>query len=236
MLIASLAARCRRRRGHRLRPRADYRRSRRRRRWRLGRRLLRRFFQRIVGRVGLGRLLRRWRQFWWRRRLGRLVMDLPVFRHSLVPHWWARRTLPPGLLARIEPRHRRLGTAPRGRTALRHRRAAAASVLLAGQTSRERAIDLSRNYACGTPANSGVLIYVQLVDRKVEIVTDRGIHTRVGQGFWEGLPTSSGGFSCRSFRDRCAGGDCRDHRSTGQPFFSPDSNNPNELPDQPLVL
>lgn len=165
-------------------------------------------------------------------------MDLPrFFRHSLVPHWWARRTLPPGLLARIE---RAIGDSEQrhaGELRFVIEGPLPASVLLAGQTSRERAIDLfAQLRVWDTAANSGVLIYVQLVDRKVEIVADRGIHTRVGQGFWEGV--------CRRLQEDFRAG----RFETGAlaaiaeitealaNHFSPDSNNPNELPDQPLVL
>ena len=38
-----------------------------------------------------------------------------------------------------------------------------------------------------TEHNSGVLIYVQLVDRRIEIVADRGISAKVAQAEWDAI-------------------------------------------------
>ena len=60
--------------------------------------------------------------------------------------------------------------------------------LLKGQSARERAIEVfSLLGIWDTKHNSGVLIYLLLADRRVEIVADRGIHARVGPGGWEAL-------------------------------------------------
>ena len=53
---------------------------------------------------------------------------------------------------------------------------------------RERAIEafgLLRVW--DTEANNGVLIYLLLADRDVEIVADRGIHRKVGDAAWEAI-------------------------------------------------
>ena len=58
--------------------------------------------------------------------------------------------------------------------------------LLAGQTARERAIEVfSQLRVWDTEQNNGVLIYLLLADRDVEIVADRGVHARLGQAVWE---------------------------------------------------
>lgn len=60
--------------------------------------------------------------------------------------------------------------------------------LLAGQTARERAIEVfARLRVWDTEHNNGVLIYLLLADRKVEIVADRGIHVKLGPAVWEGV-------------------------------------------------
>lgn len=52
-------------------------------------------------------------------------------------------------------------------------------------TPRERAIELfSELRVWDTEHNSGVLIYVLLADRAIEIVADRGVHGRVGSAGW----------------------------------------------------
>jgi uncharacterized membrane protein len=167
-------------------------------------------------------------------------MDAMRFlKHSLVPHWWALRVLrvqPEGMLAAIE---RAIGESEK-----RHAgelrfvvEGPLPAAVLAGRTSRQRAIDLfSQLRVWDTEDNSGVLIYVQLVDRKVEIVADRGIHARVGQGFWEEVcgrmqaEFRTGRFEAGAL---AAIGEITEALAT---HFPPRGNNPNELPDQPVVL
>jgi uncharacterized membrane protein len=53
--------------------------------------------------------------------------------------------------------------------------------LYRGQTAKERAIELfSELRVWDTQHNNGLLIYLLLADRAVEIVADRGLHARVG--------------------------------------------------------
>src|SRR3990172_5975031 len=54
------------------------------------------------------------------------------------------------------------------------------------QTASERAIEMfAQLRVWDTEHNNGVLIYLLLADRDVEIVADRGIHARVGPAAWE---------------------------------------------------
>jgi uncharacterized membrane protein len=58
--------------------------------------------------------------------------------------------------------------------------------LLSGVSARQRAEEVfSRLRVWDTEHNSGVLIYVQLADRQVEILADRGIHNTVGDETWQ---------------------------------------------------
>ncbi len=60
--------------------------------------------------------------------------------------------------------------------------------LLAGLTARARAIEVfSSLRVWDTEHNNGVLIYLLLADRDVEIIADRGIHVRLGAEVWEGI-------------------------------------------------
>lgn len=60
------------------------------------------------------------------------------------------------------------------------------SPLLRGQTARDRAIEVFSNlHVWDTEHNNGVLIYLLLADRDVEIVADRGVHGKLGQAVWE---------------------------------------------------
>jgi uncharacterized membrane protein len=87
-----------------------------------------------------------------------------------------------------------------------------------------------------TAENSGILIYVQLVERRVEILADRGIAARVPQAEWDASaarwkPASAGG----QWRDGALRAVARAGALLAQ-HFPAGANNPNELPDQPLLL
>lgn len=158
-------------------------------------------------------------------------------RHFIVPHWWAARALPAGLLGNIE---RAIGESEKrhsGELRFVVEGPLPAAALLAGQSSRQRAIDLfAQLRVWDTEANSGVLIYIQLVDRKVEIVADRGIHARVGQGFWDAVcGRLQGEFRAGRFEAGAlaAIGEITEALAA---HFPPEANNPNELPDKPVLL
>src|SRR5687767_441551 len=58
--------------------------------------------------------------------------------------------------------------------------------LLRGQSAHGRALEVfSELRVWDTEANNGVLIYLLLADRDVEIVADRGVNRRVGPQGWE---------------------------------------------------
>ncbi len=57
-----------------------------------------------------------------------------------------------------------------------------------GQAARERAIDLfSQLRVWDTEHNNGVLIYLLLADKAVEIVADRGINARASRPTWNAI-------------------------------------------------
>ena len=109
--------------------------------------------------------------------------------------------------------------------------------LLRGQTARERAIELfARLHVWDTEYNTGVLIYVLLADRRVEIVADRGIHAKVGGEAWSAI--------CRSMETLFGAGDFGPGAVHGieavshlmARHFPVQSGDRNELPNAPLLL
>jgi hypothetical protein len=109
--------------------------------------------------------------------------------------------------------------------------------VLAGVTGRERGLEVFANLRVwDTEHNNGVLIYLLLADRDVEIVADRGIHARAGAEAWEAV--------CRSmeacFRDgRFEEGAVTGIRAVGAliaTHFPPGGAGRNELPDAPVLL
>lgn len=110
--------------------------------------------------------------------------------------------------------------------------------LLKGVTARTRAVQVfSELGVWDTEANNGVLIYLLLADRDVEIIADRGIHAKVGADGWEKI--------CRAMEERFRTGDfvtgvLRGIEAVGahlQTHFPRDGRpDINELPDQPVIL
>ena len=113
------------------------------------------------------------------------------------------------------------------------------SSLLAGQTSRARAIELFAELGVwDTEQNSGVLIYVQLIDHSVEIVADRGINARVEQSFWDSVCRElETAFRANQFEAGVVHAIERISSVLAEHF--PASGvvlNRNELPDTPLII
>jgi uncharacterized membrane protein len=109
--------------------------------------------------------------------------------------------------------------------------------VLAGLTPTTRARQVfARVGAWDTHDNTGVLLYLQLAERRIEIVADRGIARRVSPGEWVAM---CGRFAEELARDgaeaavlACV---ARVHAVLAAHFpAGPD--NPRELPDAPIIL
>lgn len=62
------------------------------------------------------------------------------------------------------------------------------AALRLGQDARQRAIDLfGLLRVWDTPHNNGVLIYLLLADRRIEVLADRGLHTLADPELWPRL-------------------------------------------------
>jgi uncharacterized membrane protein len=109
--------------------------------------------------------------------------------------------------------------------------------LLAGQSARDRAIDLFAHLRIwDTEHNSGVLIYLLLADHDVEIVADRGIDAKVGAERWcEVCATMETAFRQGRFEQGVLSGLERITADLAT-HFPPRGAHRNELPDPPVVL
>lgn len=109
--------------------------------------------------------------------------------------------------------------------------------LFSGQSARERAIDVfSQLRAWDTAHNNGVLIYLLLADRDVEIVADRGIHAKVGAREWEAICRDmEAAFTQADYEGGVLGGiqAVTQHLIRHFPVSGVDQN---ELPDTPVIL
>lgn len=109
--------------------------------------------------------------------------------------------------------------------------------VLRGLAPRQRANEVfSLLRVWDTQDNSGVLLYLQLAERRVELVADRGIAARVEPAQWQAL---CDGFSrdMQSTSADVAVLQCLERiNALLKLHFPASADNPRELPDEPVVL
>jgi len=85
-----------------------------------------------------------------------------------------------------------------------------------------------------TRESTGILILASLLERRVQILADRGIHEKVGEAEWR----KAANLLTRALKERRTGdGFCEAIAVCGEVLtrhFPADRENPNELPDQPI--
>ena len=167
-----------------------------------------------------------------------MTMDLRrLTKHLLSSHWRVRRAFPPASLAAIGAAIHAAEQGHDGEIRFAVEGALDPWALLRGQTPRERAIEVFAHlHVWDTQHNNGVLIYVLLADRAVEIVADRGIHAHEATPAW--------GAICRQIEAACARGDHEAGAKAGieavanalrRHFPRPDVHG-DELPNEPVLL
>jgi uncharacterized membrane protein len=104
----------------------------------------------------------------------------------LVRHLFFPRRFPKQALPAIQAAVGRSEATHRGEIRFAAEDALDGPALLAGQSARERALEVfSQLRVWDTEENNGVLIYLLLADHDIEIVADRGINAKVAHGDWE---------------------------------------------------
>lgn len=160
-----------------------------------------------------------------------------LFRHLMLSNWQVRRAFPPAALARIEAAIAQSEIRHRGQIRFAVEHALDVASLLRGVSARERAVDVfSALRVWDTEHNSGVLIYLLLADRDVEIVADRGVHGRVDVDRWETIcHEMERAFERGNFVQGVLDGIERVAELLAVHFPGGDRSR-NELPDRPIVL
>lgn len=165
-------------------------------------------------------------------------MDLRRFwRHVVMTPWSAARAFPSrtldavqAVIAREEKRHR-------GEVRFVVEAELTSAQLWRGLRPRDRAIELFAALGVwDTDENTGVLVYVLLADRAVEIVADRGISESVAPEEWNAI--------CRVMQEAFRGGRFEEGSVAGvrsisallAGHFPAREANANELPDRPLLI
>ena len=160
-----------------------------------------------------------------------------IGRHLLEHRWRVRRIFPRRVLAAIEQAIKAGEATHSGQVRFVVEGALDGKPLFRDQPARERALDIfSHLRIWDTAHNNGVLIYLLLADRDVEIVADRGIDAKVGAAGWQKI--------CADMETDFRAGDFERGVIKGieavsrqlAAHFPPHSGGRNELPDAPVVI
>lgn len=110
--------------------------------------------------------------------------------------------------------------------------------VLAGLTARARAEHVFSDLRVwDTQSNSGVLFYLLLAERRIEIVTDRAIAARVDASKWSAIGEAMHGkFAQGLWREGCLHGMAEAQQLLQTHFPSDGGPRPDELPDRPVLL
>jgi hypothetical protein len=162
---------------------------------------------------------------------------LRILKHLLTPDWVARRIFPRPALKRIEQAIKGSEKSHGGELRFAVEAGLDFLPLLRGITPRQRALEVfSMLRVWDTGHNSGVLIYLQLVDRNIEVVADRGISAKVGQAQWDAIcHRMEEAFRARRFEAGVLEG-IAEITTLLTTHFPARRENPDELPDRPVVL
>jgi uncharacterized membrane protein len=167
--------------------------------------------------------------------IGRLI------RHAAATHWRTRMLFPGATLDAIEQAIFSAERTHAGEIRFAIETALTPLHILNGMAPRARALDVFANLSVwDTEHNNGVLIYVQLADRNVEIVADRGFTGRVSPAEWEAV--------CRLMEEHFRAGRFKEGSIAGVDaignllarHFPPNpgqtAQSRNQLPDRPTLL
>src|SRR3954462_3600651 len=160
-----------------------------------------------------------------------------IGKHLLHHHWWKKRYFPPQVLAAIEQAIKAGEATHSGQVRFVVEGALDGAPLFRNQPARERALDLFGELRIwDTAHNNGVLIYLLLADRDVEIVADRGIDAKVGTAGWEKICAAMEvDFKAQNFESGAIKGIEAVSRELAK-YFPGSGSGVNELPDAPVLI
>lgn len=159
-----------------------------------------------------------------------------LLKHLFFMPWQLRRDFPPTVADRITAAVRHSEKTHCGEVRFVVEGALHGGRILHGLSPRARALEVfSELRVWDTEHNNGILIYVLMADRQVEIIADRGIVSRVDPNEWKGV--------CRVM-ERAFGEGQFEHGSLEgirlvsehlAKHFPPSASDTNELPDAPVI-
>lgn len=166
-------------------------------------------------------------------------MDIKrILRHLFTPHYWVvKHHFPSGTLQAIEEAIRRSEATHSGQLRFAVEGTLEFWPLIRNQSAQDRAIEVFSNlHIWDTEHNNGVLIYLLITDKDVEIVADRGIHGKVGTQGWETICGAMEElFRQGKFEEGVLYGIKAVSESLAKEFPS-EGPNVDELPNRPVIL
>jgi uncharacterized membrane protein len=147
------------------------------------------------------------------------------------------RAFPAGALQRIEAAISASEQRHRGEVRFAVEGALDFVPVLRGLSARARALEVfAQLKVWDTEENTGVLIYLQLADRDIEIVADRGIARLIPQARWDGIcARMEHAFAAREFEAGVLAG-IEQITELLAMHFPAGAQNADELPNQPARL
>lgn len=163
---------------------------------------------------------------------------LRILRHRWHDEADARRALGDGALERLRERIAASERGHSGEIRICVEAGLPLSYLWRGAAARERALTMFGKLGVwDTEANNGVLVYLLLADRSIEIVADRGLSRRVGAAHWQAISASMGeAFRAGRFEEGLSAAVDAVSQALHKHFpLVAGERNPNELPDVPVL-
>ena len=160
-----------------------------------------------------------------------------VIQHLMSPPWAVKRALSAKDLRELQETIRASETTHRGELRLAVEAALDLGPVWRGQTAHERALELFSDLRIwDTAENNGILIYLLLADRQVEIIADRGLLAHVNPDTWSAIcRTMEAAFRRHAFNDGLREG-LQAISALLARAYPAQGKNPNELPDAPVII
>jgi uncharacterized membrane protein len=160
-----------------------------------------------------------------------------AMRHLFTDQWSVRRAFPAAAMRAIRDKIGEQEARHGGELRFAVEASLPLHLLWRGQNARSRAIELFGQLRIwDTEHNNGVLIYLLLADKRVEIIADRGVNGKVGSAGWETI--------CNEMQRAFAAGRFEAGAISGvvaisdllASHYPASGGRPNELPNEPVIL
>ncbi|MCB1176141.1 MAG: TPM domain-containing protein [Leptospiraceae bacterium] len=160
-----------------------------------------------------------------------------LFKHFFSGWFLSRKYFPEKVLSNIEVVIKDSEKRHNGEVVLAIEPSLPASFILSKKPIRERAIEIfSRLHVWDTENNSGILLYLNLADKALEIVADRGISSKIKDDFWRKIINNIQNEFSKSKFERGAILAISELTGILEENFPSDSKDKNELPDKPVII